>query len=90
MYKTLRFLSLSIILTVYLACTTNTVYAQNGKIIGKVTDSSTGEPLPGASILIQGTQRGTLSDIEGNYQLLQVPIGQYKITVSYILYCCLS
>jgi len=86
MYKKLRFLNLSVILLVLLACTSEKIFAQNGKITGKVTDFSTGEPLPGASILIQGTQRGTLSDIEGNYQLLQVPIGQYKITVSYIGY----
>lgn len=38
------------------------------QIQGKVTDEK-GEALPGVSILIKGTQQGTISDINGNYQL---------------------
>ena len=37
-------------------------------IIGKVTNTK-GEPLPGVSILIKGTGRGTISDINGNFNL---------------------
>ena len=62
------------------------ISANSGKIIGKITDSSSGEPLPGASVLLQGTSRGTLTDLEGNFQLLQVPAGQQVINVSYIGY----
>lgn len=47
------------------------VLAQDGSrtVSGTVIDGSTGEPLPGASILIQGTQSGTSTDVEGNYEL---------------------
>ncbi len=37
-------------------------------INGKVTDNQ-GQPLPGVSILIQGTTKGTVTDFDGNYSL---------------------
>ncbi len=39
------------------------------EIRGQVRDSETGEPLPGVSILLKGTSRGTVSDIDGNFRL---------------------
>lgn len=43
---------------------------QNGnhKVTGRVVDS-TGEPLIGATILVEGTTNGTVTDIDGNYTL---------------------
>ncbi|MEX2592596.1 MAG: TonB-dependent receptor [Anditalea sp.] len=38
-------------------------------INGKVTDQENGEPIPGVSILAKGTSVGTVTDIEGNYNL---------------------
>jgi TonB-linked SusC/RagA family outer membrane protein len=38
------------------------------KVQGKVTDSS-GNPLPGVSIVVKGTSTGTVSDADGNYSL---------------------
>lgn len=43
--------------------------AQNILISGKVIDKGTGLPVPGASIIVEGTFNGTLSDTEGNYAL---------------------
>ena len=37
-------------------------------VSGKVTDEG-GEPLPGASVVVQGTSNGTITDIGGNFQL---------------------
>ena len=42
--------------------------AQDRSVSGKVTDSS-GEGLPGVSVLVKGTSAGTVTDIEGNYKL---------------------
>lgn len=39
------------------------------QVSGKVTDYSTGEPLPGVNILVKGTTTGTISDIDGNYSM---------------------
>lgn len=41
-------------------------------ISGKVTDEK-GEPLPGVSVLVKGTQTGTITDVEGRFTLSSVP-----------------
>lgn len=38
-------------------------------VSGTVTDQETGEPLPGATVLVKGTSNGTITDIEGKYTL---------------------
>jgi TonB-linked SusC/RagA family outer membrane protein len=43
-------------------------YAQNKTVKGKVTDSA-GLPLPGANVIIKGTQKGTSTDFDGNYTI---------------------
>src|SRR5690554_2232623 len=61
--------------------------AQNtGKLAGRVLDASTGEPLPGANVVIEGTQLGTASDVEGNYFIIGVPVGTYDIQASFVGY----
>ncbi|MBN1780608.1 TonB-dependent receptor [bacterium] len=57
-----------------------------GKIAGKVTDQSTGDPIPGANVLVAGTGFGAASDIDGNFTILQVPPGVYSVTASVIGY----
>ena len=42
---------------------------QQTRISGTVTDASTGEPMPGVNVLLQGTTVGTLTDIDGKYTL---------------------
>jgi outer membrane receptor protein involved in Fe transport len=68
-------------------------YSQNfliagttGKITGKVTDDKTGEPLPFVNILIEGTNLGAATDIDGNYVILNVSPGKYNIKAQYIGY----
>jgi len=39
------------------------------QVSGKITDAESGEPLIGANILVQGTNGGTNTDLDGNYQL---------------------
>lgn len=56
----------------------------SGKIIGRVTDSSTGGPLIGANVLVDGTLLGGASDQEGRYLILKVPPGRYQLTATYI------
>jgi hypothetical protein len=45
---------------------------QQKSISGKVTDSS-GQPLPGVSVVVKGTTQGTISDADGNYSLSNIP-----------------
>ena len=45
------------------------VFAQNMRVTGTVTDASTGEAVPYASLMVKGTLNGTSSDAEGNYSI---------------------
>ena len=59
------------------------VHAQQRKITGTILDEN-GEPVIGASIKIQDTQSGAISDLDGKFSL-NVPEGK-KITITYIGY----
>jgi hypothetical protein len=61
--------------------------AANGKIAGQVTDAS-GEPLIGANVVttVGTAQRGTTTDEEGRYFILNVAPGSYTVTASFIGY----
>ncbi|MGA8855278.1 MAG: TonB-dependent receptor [Christiangramia sp.] len=43
-------------------------FAQN-TVSGTVTESSTGLPIPGANVIVQGTTNGTITDFDGNYSI---------------------
>jgi TonB-dependent receptor len=76
---------LLISLFVFFFCTI--LNAQNtASLRGKVTDSVTGDDLPGANIVVSGTAIGDAADIYGNYVLKNVPAGEITIRVSYIGY----
>ncbi len=47
----------------------NLAMAQQSVFSGKVTDSSSGEALPGVSIVVKGTTNGTISNFDGNFTL---------------------
>jgi TonB-linked SusC/RagA family outer membrane protein len=58
-------------------------WAQSRTVSGKVTDASDNSGLPGVNILVKGTSTGTISDIDGNYQI-QVPSGDATLVYSSI------
>lgn len=51
-----------------LMCQKYDAYGQSQIIRGRVSDSS-GEPLPGATVVLKGTQTGTTTDAEGRFQI---------------------
>lgn len=57
-----------------------------GKISGVVTDAETGQALPGANVLVDGTSLGAATDLEGYYTILNIPPGVYSIKVSMMGY----
>jgi hypothetical protein len=57
-----------------------------GKIAGIVEDESTGEPLVGANVFIEGSTMGSSTDQDGFYFIINVPPGTYSVTVSYVGY----
>ena len=55
-------------------------------ITGKVKDITTGELLPFANILVLGTRRGTVTNVDGFFTLPKVPNDEIILEVSYIGY----
>ena len=57
------------------------------QVTGSVTDAGTGEKLVGANVIVEGTESGTSTDIDGNYSLT-VPAGlsSADLTARYIGY----
>ncbi|AWW30620.1 TonB-dependent receptor [Echinicola strongylocentroti] len=59
--------------------------AQN-QLTGKVIDATTGEPLIGANVLLEGTGRGSTADLNGAFAIKNIPDGQYQLKVSFVGY----
>ena len=50
-----------------------TVWSQETEVSGKVISSQDGLPIPGVNIVVEGTTKGTTTDVDGNYSLLLGP-----------------
>lgn len=59
--------------------------AQGRMVTGTVTSADDGQSLPGVTILVKGTNRGTTTDLEGNY-LIEVPGNYNTLVFSYVGY----
>ncbi len=57
-----------------------TLLAQTGSIKGRITDGAS--PIPSVNILVMNTGIGAVSDINGRYELRNVPIGEQEIRFS--------
>lgn len=67
-------------------CAGLTLAGQTGKISGRLLDAQTREPLPGASVIIEGTRLGAAADLDGYYFINNIPPGTYTVTVSIVGY----
>jgi len=79
----------SITVFALLLFTSFSVFAQQGIVRGSVIDDANGESLIGVTVLVTGTTKGTITDIDGNFELRIAP-GTYTLQVSYISYASLS
>jgi len=61
------------------------VFGQDRNIAGTVTDQSTNESLPGATVLVKGTAKGTSTDMDGNFTLT-VGANEKVLVVSFVGY----
>ena len=60
------------------------VTAQTQKITGVVISEEDGQPVVGASVLVKGTTQGTITDVDGNFNLANVPSSAKTLQISYI------
>jgi hypothetical protein len=84
--KLKRFLLLSVLYGIVVPVSFAQDQARVGRIIGKVTDGMTKEPLVGANVVVVGTTLGAATDIEGRFDIRRVPLGTYAVRVSTIGY----
>ena len=54
-----------------------------GELSGNVTDE-TGQPILGASVFLEGTEKGAQTDFDGNYRITNITPGSYNLIVSYV------
>ena len=78
----------SISITIVLFSFLHFIYAAD--VRGKVTDSGSGDFLPGANVMLDGTNYGASSDRSGNYKITNVPEGDYTLKVTYVGYADFS
>src|SRR5690554_1052375 len=50
-----------------------TAWAQETEVTGTVTSAEDGLPIPGVNVVVEGTTRGTTTDVDGNYTILLGP-----------------
>ncbi len=60
------------------------VTAQTQKVTGVVISEEDGQPVVGASVLVKGTTQGTITDVDGNFNLSNVPSSAKTLQISYI------
>ncbi|MEO1021993.1 MAG: TonB-dependent receptor [Bacteroidota bacterium] len=72
------------VLCVVLGILSPCLEAQTGKISGIVTEKQTGEPLAGVTVVLSGTQKGALTDVNGQFSIISIEPGSYDVQFSYI------
>ncbi len=59
---------------------------ETGRIIGRIIDADTREPLAGVNVIVEGTELGAATDADGRYLITNVPPRRVNVTASYIGY----
>ena len=70
------------LITVFALLTSFATFAQN-TISGTVKDGKN-QPLPGVSVVIKGTAKGTISDSKGNFTIKNVAAGKINVVASFV------
>ncbi|GAB2706619.1 SusC/RagA family TonB-linked outer membrane protein [Hymenobacter frigidus] len=61
----------------------SSAFAQTGSVSGRVLDSKK-EGIPGATVLIEGTSLGSSSNVDGTYNIQNVPAGSQTLVISFV------
>jgi outer membrane receptor for ferrienterochelin and colicin len=82
-----RNIKLNYLIILFFAAIVNYIFAgTTGKIAGRVTDAKTGEGIPFANVIIEGTTLGAATNLEGYYTIINVPPGVYTLRASVVGY----
>ena len=62
-------------------------YTQNtGNLTGKIIDLQSQQPLEGASVILEGTPFGVISNAKGYFEFEDIPTQTYNLVISYLGY----
>jgi hypothetical protein len=84
-FQEIRFFRAFFFLSFLMASAGCVAQSQNS-VAGKVRDSSTGLPIPFASVFLATTTIGTITAEDGSFKLTNIPRGKYSLTVSSVGY----
>ncbi len=84
--KKIFFIMLIVLLAINLVANSGNNLIEKTSLSGKITDSKTGEPLPGVSLYFPDLKSGTISGIDGTYKLDNLPKTRVFIQVTFIGY----
>lgn len=73
-----------LLMLIFLVAMVSMVSAQTRKVFGVVTSSEDGAPVVGASVLVEGTTIGTITDIDGNFEITNVPSSSKTLRISFV------
>lgn len=58
----------------------------SGSLHGVITDGATNEPLIGATVRLEGTSLGGITDMDGKFTITGIPKGVYTVVISFVSY----
>ena len=79
--KTSRLILFSFFITI-----ASFTFAQTGSVRGFVYDKQTGEPIIFTNVIIQNTQFGNSTDVNGYFAISKIPKGDYVLRISFMGY----
>ena len=83
--KTILFMYKKLLLTLAF-CLPMMAFAQTGGVKGKIVEQGSAEPMIGVTIIVDGTTKGTVTDLDGNFVLKGLATGKKKLKITYIGY----
>ena len=72
--------------TVFLFFIGLSLWSQNGILKGRVLDATSNEPLPFVNVVVLGTTTGTVTDLDGNFQIFGLKPGFIRLSASFVGY----
>ncbi|WP_299756749.1 carboxypeptidase-like regulatory domain-containing protein [uncultured Pontibacter sp.] len=77
---------LSLVLLVLLTGLTSTDLFAQGTVTGKVVDATTKEPLPGATVIVKGTEKAAPTSLDGSFSIQVTDPNATALLVNYVGY----
>ncbi|MBC8192565.1 MAG: TonB-dependent receptor [Candidatus Marinimicrobia bacterium] len=76
----------NLVLSILILSATTLLGQGSNSIQGKVIDETTQQPIIGANVIVEDANRGSATDVEGNFYIQSMPVGTYRLRVDYIGY----